>query len=154
MRNLERPGVARILVVCYGNIYRSPFVGLLLQQRLGAAFTVRSAGFHAKPNRPSPARHVRSCERYGVSLAQHRSGVISQVDVQWADLIVLMDRANWAALWRIGAPVGKLVWLGAFLPGSVELADPFNLDDAGADRTVDTLYRATESLLLRLKAKA
>jgi protein-tyrosine-phosphatase len=106
------------------------------------------------PNRPSPARHVRSCERFGVSPAQHHSSVITQADVQWADLIVLMDRANWAALSRIGAPVDKLVWIGALLPGSVEVADPYNLDDVGADRIVDMLYAATESLVVRLKAKA
>jgi len=147
MRNLERGGVKHVLVVCYGNIYRSPFVSLLLQQRLGPKIAVRSAGFHAVPNRPSPSRHVRSCERYGISLAQHRSGVITQADLTWADLIVLMDRLNWAALTRMGAPGDKLAWLGVLAPSGVEISDPFNKSDAEADAIVEKLHAATESLV-------
>jgi protein-tyrosine phosphatase len=147
MHNLERGGVGRVLVVCYGNIYRSPFVSVLLQQRLAAGISVRSAGFHAVPNRPSPARHVRSCDRYGVSLAQHRSCVITQADVEWADLIILMDRLHWAALTTMGARKEKLVWLGVLSSGAVEIPDPFNKSDAEADDIVDMLRAATESLI-------
>jgi protein-tyrosine phosphatase len=144
-RNFQRAKSERILVVCYGNIYRSPFVALLLQQRLGPAVTVRSGGFHKVSGRSSPPRHVRSCERYGVSLAEHRSSVIKPEDLGWADLIVLMDRANCASLFRMGVRQDKLIWLGALVPGDVEVPDPFTLGDAAADEVVDRLHAATES---------
>lgn len=144
---LRRARVSRILVVCYGNIYRSAFVGALLRSRLPAAVEVRSAGFHPVSGRPSPQRHVQVSRRYGVSLENHRSVVVTAADAQWADVIVLMDRHNWAALNALGAATEKLIWLGGLLSGPVEILDPYTLDDRQAELIVARLRDATEQLI-------
>jgi protein-tyrosine-phosphatase len=138
-----------VLVVCYGNIYRSAFVGELLKART-AAVEVRSAGFHPIAGRPSPDRHVQQCREFGVGLEQHRSAVIQRSDVAWADLIVLMDRHNWAALRDLGADEEKLIWLGSLLPGPVEIPDPYTRSDAEARRIVSRLRDAAEVLAATL----
>lgn len=148
-RALSRGGARRILVVCYGNIYRSAFVGELLRQRLPSA-EVRSAGFHRVGGRPSPPRHVELCAKRGISLSQHRSVVITPEDASWADLILLMDRHNWAALNALGADVDKLVWLGSLLPGTLEIPDPYAMSDADAERVIARMYDVTERLVHRL----
>lgn len=149
-RRLERVAARRVLVVCYGNIYRSAFVGALLKTRLPPSIQVRSAGFHQVADRPSPERHVEQCKAYGVSLERHRSAVIAPDDLEWADLILLMDRRNWAALRQMGASRRKIVWLGAWSPGPLEIADPYRMSDEDAWRVVQRLNDSTEALVAAL----
>jgi protein-tyrosine-phosphatase len=151
--NLRHAPVQRVLVVCYGNIYRSAFVGALLQDQLGATHQVRSGGFHQKAGRPSPERHVLSCRRYGVSLETHRSAVVTVDDVRWADLIVLMDRHNWAQLRALGADPVKLVWLGSLVPGRVEIEDPYTVAHCDAERIVERLHAASMKLVAGLRGE-
>lgn len=149
-RALARRGLRRVLIVCHGNIYRSPFAEAVLRDRLGADVEVRSAGFHAVADRPSPQPHVAMCQEFGVSLAAHRSRVVTDDDLAWADLIVLMDRRNWLALSGMRADPDKLVWLGALGPGRLEIADPYGLGPSAAAVIVKELNFAVRQLALRL----
>lgn len=141
-RRLRSGPVRRVLVVCYGNIYRSAFVAACLSDSLVDTAEIRGAGFHKVADRPAPGRHVQMSGKFGVSLAAHRSRVISQDDVQWADTIILMDRHNWDGLYSLGTARNKLVWLGALTKGPVEIPDPYELDDATAERIVQRMYEA------------
>ena len=141
----------RVLVVCYGNIYRSPFVGESLRRQLGAQIEVRTAGFHSVSGRPSPERHVQMCHRLSVSLDSHRSNVITPGDLEWADTIVFMDRHNWHALVTMGADPSKLVWLGALFEGPIEIADPYNMDAPAAERLLAHLQAATGAFAERIR---
>lgn len=151
---LQRTSASRLLVVCYGNIYRSAFVGRMLQDRLGPPYEIRSRGFHPVAERPSPERHVRLSGRHGVALEQHRSAIITAQDVTWADLIILMDRHNRAALRALGADEEKFVWLGGLIDGPVEIPDPYKLDDRSAEGVVGRMHDATEKLIANLGASA
>jgi protein-tyrosine phosphatase len=144
-RALAKP-IRRVLVMCYGNIYRSPFVAESLRQALPGALEVRSAGFHAKIGRPSPEAHVRMSQSVGVDLSSHRSSLVSADDLAWADLIVIMDRHNWARLRDLQAPADKLLWLGGLMPGDVEIPDPYGLSPEAARAVVDRLAACTTSL--------
>lgn len=141
-------------MVCYGNIYRSAFVGALLSNRLGLRLQVRSVGFHPVSGRLSPQRHVELSRKYGVSLEDHRSAVIKAEDVVWADMIILMDRHNWAALRALGAAEDKMVWLGSVLPGPVEILDPYTMGDAQAEAVVARMRDAAESVVKIFDARA
>lgn len=83
----------------------------------------------------------------GVDLSRHASAVIGPGDVRWAEIVVLMDRRNWTALRRMGADSEKLVWLGAFAPGNVEIEDPYRMDDAAASELLDRLIKCAEGLV-------
>lgn len=144
-RALSKP-IRRVLVMCYGNIYRSPFVAEALRAALPGQLEVRSAGFHAKTGRPSPEAHVRMSQSLGVDLAAHRSSLVSGEDLAWADLVVFMDRHNWARLRDLGAPADKLLWLGGLEPGDVEIPDPYGLDPEAARAVVDRLAACTAAL--------
>lgn len=139
LANLSAGAFQRVLVVCYGNIYRSPFVAARLRQCCGEGVQVRSCGFHRQQDRSSPKRHVAMSATRGVDLATHRSTVIGPDDVNWADLIVLMDRHNWQALRLMGAPADRLAWLGALDDGPVEIPDPYNLDELAAGEVLARL---------------
>lgn len=158
-RSLERAdrlAFRRILVLCYGNIYRSPLVAAYLHRAFAGRkeIEIRSAGFHPKPDRSSSedfVRHVR--ERTGLDLSGHRSRVLTCEDLQWADSILIMDRHNWHALARGGlVHMEKVVWLGAFLPqGSLEIVDPYGRSDKDMHRIVDSVTAASKALGEHLK---
>jgi protein-tyrosine-phosphatase len=141
---------ARVLVVCHGNIYRSPLVAVRLRELLPGR-VINSAGFHPKGDRPSPPEHLEMSARLGVDLSQHRSRVVSDEDFAAADLIVLMDRRNWVSLQRANADETKYVWLGAMGPNPMEIPDPYGLDAAAAEVIVNRLLLCTEELAKRLR---
>jgi protein-tyrosine-phosphatase len=149
-RALAKP-VRRVLVLCYGNIYRSPFVAQALRQAMPGGLDVRSAGFHAKTGRPSPEAHVRMSQTVGVDLSAHRSSLVSAEDLTWADLIIFMDRHNWARLRDLRAPADKLLWLGGLMPGDVEIPDPYGLAPDAARAVVDRLAACTAALVGSLR---
>lgn len=147
----------RLLVVCYGNIYRSPFATLRLQELLapmGGGFEIRSAGFHPVAGRQSPPSFVTVSRDYGVALETHRSRTIERTDVDWADAVVIMDRHNWGRLEAFGsAATDKVIWLGAYTDrGPVEIEDPYLLTAGRVREIVEQMCAATDGLASRLRA--
>jgi protein-tyrosine-phosphatase len=143
----------RILVVCYGNIYRSAFVAAQLRL-LAPALTVRSAGFHPTTGRPAPDRHVTMARTHGVELSAHASSLIGPGDREWADIVVMMDRSNWVKLRRMGFEAKTIVWLGALVPGSIEIRDPYAMDDESAATLLRRIAKCTERLASALNEPA
>ena len=107
--------VHALLVVCYGNICRSPFAAALLARALASAgVRVESAGF-VGPNRGAPPEAVAAAARRGVDLTAHRSRLLTPDLARWADLIVVMDpaqqrevRDRFGRLWRDLIVLGDL----------------------------------------------
>lgn len=145
----------RLLVMCYGNIYRSPFVAASIGRRIRGqpGFEIRSAGFHPVQARPSPPDYVHlvaaTCQ---IDLESHRSRVVAPADLEWADAIIIMDRYNWERLRPFGADIqGKIIWLGAFSEsGPLEIQDPYSLPLPKVRAIVDQMQAAAEGLAARL----
>ena len=142
--------VRHVLVVCYGNIYRSPYLAQYLRQGLPADRQVRSVGFHPKAGRSSPEGHVAMSEKSGVSLISHRSAVIDPEDLAWADTVILMDRFNWVRLMQLGVDERKLLWAGSLAGGEPEIADPYGRDQDFAQEVMRQLARAGDSIIRRV----
>lgn len=92
---------ASILVLCHGNICRSPFAQALLARELGtgsgAAPEVRSAGFIG-PGRAPPAEALATASRRGIDLGAHVSCTVEPAMLRGADLILVMDGRQARAL--------------------------------------------------------
>lgn len=138
--------MTRLLVVCYGNIYRSPFVAECLNQFLRGGVEVRSAGFHTTEGRACPDKHVAMSRACGADLSRHRSVCINQDLLAWAEMIVLMDRHNWQALVQMGAKAERFVWLGILDGGSPEIPDPYDADPVTAQGIVRRLHACSIKL--------
>jgi protein-tyrosine phosphatase len=121
---------AEILVVCHGNICRSPFGAALLARDLAAAgVRITSAGF-AGPSRPCPPEAVAAAERRGARLATHRSRLIMADVARSADLVVVMDPAQGRAVReRFGRLERDILVLGDLDPRPITgrtIRDPLN----------------------------
>jgi len=88
-----------ILMVCTGNLCRSPMAAGLLQQRLAREgldrqYKVRSAGTWAQEDAPASEHAVEVMAARGVDMAQHRAHSLVSADIAEADLILVMSREH------------------------------------------------------------
>jgi protein-tyrosine-phosphatase len=116
------PTPASVVVVCYGNICRSPFAARLLHHRLEASspeIRVESVGFFGE-DRPSPPEAVMVAVELGVDLAEHRSRVLCRADMEETDLIVVVDPAHGRRLRRMFGCGDKVLVLGDLDPDGIE----------------------------------
>jgi len=144
---------ASVLVICHGNLCRSPFAAALLRRvvpRRGVR--VDSAGF-VGPGRPSPPHAVAAAGPYGVDLSTHRSELLTPHRVRAADVIVVMDPAQRREICdRFGRARRDVLVLGDFDPEPAEtrrIRDPveqplvvFEESYARIERCVRELARA------------
>ena len=87
----------KVLCVCLGNISRSPMMQAVLQQHLGAAFLVESAGVSRElAGRPANNHSVACMNERGVDLSGHISRWIGDLDLDQYRWIVCVghDEAN------------------------------------------------------------
>jgi protein-tyrosine-phosphatase len=128
----RRPGT--VLVVCHGNICRSPFAAAVLRRALtGTGIAVASAGF-VGPGRRPPADAVSVAARRGVDLSAHRSQLLDAATVRGAGLVVVMEADQRRAICdRFGLRPRDVVVLGDFDPAPIEtrtVRDPLNAPPA------------------------
>ena len=112
-----------ILVLCIGNICRSPIAEGLLKQALPTK-TVRSAGLSALVGHPADPLSVQLMAERGIDISGHRAQLISLQLVREADLILTMDREQKRAVESQYVEArGKVFRLGEF--GNYDIADPY-----------------------------
>ena len=143
-----------ILVLCYGNIYRSPLVEFLLKESLSDTdIEIRSAGFHDRTGRSCAEEYLTLLTERGYDLSAHRSGRISQADINWADLIVIMDRKNWDLLSSMDqTALSKTIWIGAFSPNlSVEVIDPYNQGSEKTRQVISQLEQCVSDIADKIR---
>lgn len=151
----DLPDTPRILVLCLGNICRSPMAERYLRagaRERGIDLSVHSAGFIETEDRPSPDDAVTAAAEYGVDLDDHRSTLVTEGMLARSDLVVLMDAENYTHLdRRFGRWTDRAYFLGAFTEeGSHEITDPYGSDVAEFRRVYDEIATATDALLAEL----
>ena len=82
--------ISRILVVCIGNICRSPMAEGLLKQALPGVQTT-SAGLGALVGRGADPLAVSLMAEAGVDISAHRARMLTDAIAREADLILVMD---------------------------------------------------------------
>ena len=150
-----------LLFVCLGNICRSPFAGLLAQQRLTEIHKVgkvsRSAGISTSQSGRSPSEARAAASVYGVSLESHRPVLLTPDLMKAHDLVIVMEYQQMEHLRSVyPASASRLVLLPLFDAGATgyeryNIEDPF-MRPASAyaecyrriDRTVTALCDAIE----------
>jgi protein-tyrosine-phosphatase len=85
--------MTKILVICTGNINRSALTAALLQREVGHIHMIRSAGLTADGLVP-PDKMVAAALEHGIDLSQHVSRLVTESDIDRADLVICMDRTH------------------------------------------------------------
>jgi protein-tyrosine-phosphatase len=154
LRARSRPRT--VLVMCHGNICRSPFAAALLARGLATHdVTVQSAGFLGFNRSPPPAA-VAAAEPYGLDLAGHRSRLVTVDLARTADLIVVMEESQQRLLCeRFGYRPADILILGDLDPATVEtrtIYDPVNDGREVFDQVYERIARCVRELVAILVA--
>ena len=147
LRRVEAAEPQRVLVMCLGNICRSPFAAGVLARDLPGR-EVRSAGF-LESGRPAPREAVSVGAEYGVNLTTHRSMQVSPEAITWADLVLVMDGRQAARVESISAAGTLIERLGDFDPGPIDtrtVIDPIERDRAFFAQVYDRIEACCETV--------
>jgi protein-tyrosine phosphatase len=152
----------RVLMVCLGNICRSPTAEAMLRKKVIAAgladrVEVDSAGtsdYHV--DAPPDRRAVAHGERRGLAMRQLRGRQVARADFDRFDFILAMDEDNLADLQRV-RPAGsraKVSLLMSFVPdaGEREVPDPYSGGAEGFEHVLDLVEEAVDAFLAALRA--
>jgi protein-tyrosine phosphatase len=117
----------RILIVCVGNICRSPTAECLLRHRLGEhhAARVTSAGLGAMTGYPMDATSLAVMREHGVDGEGHRARQLDTGMLRAADLVLAMEKSHVAAIGRLAPEArGKVFLLDRWGQGA-DIPDPY-----------------------------
>ncbi len=150
---LPGPPIRSILVLCHGNICRSPFAEALILRRQ-PDLVVSSAGLEAGAGAPAEPAALRVAREFGVDLSAHRSRALDPAALAAADLVLVMEAAQGVALRTHGPAVaGRTRLLGDFLDARpFHIADPWGHAEAVFVSTFARIASAVERLGERLEA--
>ncbi|MCV9878010.1 arsenate reductase/protein-tyrosine-phosphatase family protein [Brenneria izbisi] len=113
-----------ILVVCVGNICRSPTGERLLKQVLPAK-RIASAGLGALVGKPADSTAAEVAGEHGLSLEGHSAQQLTSSLCRQYDLILVMEKGHIDAVGKIAPEVrGKTMLFGHWL-NQQEIADPY-----------------------------
>jgi len=151
----------KILMVCLGNICRSPMADGLLRhkvQRDGISATVDSAGtanYHV--GGPPDERMTETAMNNGIDLSSLRARQFGVSDFDSFDLIYVMDQSNYSNVTRLARnekDINKVKLILLELGESErisEVPDPYYGGQGGFDHVFDLLDRATDVIIEKLK---
>ena len=118
--------IRHILVVCVGNICRSPMAEALLKRELReqGGFTVESAGLGALVGHPASEFSIELMDELGVDITAHRARQIHPDMVREADLVLVMEAGHKRAVDDADATArGKVFRLGEWQ--DLDIDDPY-----------------------------
>jgi protein-tyrosine phosphatase len=91
------PVPAPIMMVCAGNLCRSPFAEGLMRKRLqqaGIEAECYSRGLIPMPGRKASDTAVTIADEFGVDLSTHISQAVLRPDIERAELVLVMEPAQ------------------------------------------------------------
>ncbi len=155
LKNIKQP---KVLMVCLGNICRSPTAEAVLRQRAeaaGVALTVDSAGTYGGHAGAGPDSRSRAAgERRGYDFTGIQSRQVQDSDFVEFDVILAADNSNFADLKAL-CPVEhqhKITLLLSFNDQAVqEVPDPYYGGDQGFEQVLDLIESACDGLLMQLR---
>ena len=122
--------IRHILVVCVGNICRSPMAEALLRDALREQqdITVESAGLGALVDHPASEHAVDLMHERGLDITSHRAQQITPELIAQADLVLVMESGHRRAIatrrtttlwqWMESLPCSRWIWIRSSFPSS------------------------------------
>jgi len=144
------PVFSRIMVLCTGNICRSPMAEALLRQRLPSRYRIESAGLGALVGHPADPVACELMAEQGLDISAHRARQVDVTMLRGVDLILVMDQ-------------GHRTWMGHDYPqlfgrvhkllkwsGGGDVADPYRQPRAAFEQALQAIDTGVNGWLTRL----
>jgi protein-tyrosine phosphatase len=149
--------VERVLVLCTGNICRSPFAACWLQARVSeqnGSLEIASAGLDTTPGKEAYPLAAVTSRKHGIDLDRHRTTLVSAELVGKADVILVMELAHIRQLLEKFPEVSRKTFLlGHFAQERplTDIRDPYGGTPEEFTRCYSFLSAACEGFLFHLQ---
>jgi protein-tyrosine phosphatase len=148
----------RILMVCLGNICRSPLAeGLLRKHSQGLPLELDSAGTSANHvGEPPDPRTRRNALTNGLNIENLRARQFRKADFQYFDMILVMDKSNLRNVLSLATGEAernkvKLLLEEVFPGSSAEVPDPWYGGEEGFQQVFEMLDEACLQLAEKIR---
>ena len=136
--------MAQILIVCTGNICRSPVGEALLRDRLQkrglSDWLVESAGTWAQVKRGASQYSVEIMAEQGFDITDHQAEMIERSHMENSDLVLCMESGHMEALkTEFPAYASKVHLLSEMVGRNYSISDPYG-------QSKNTYYRMVDDL--------
>ncbi|NHM01148.1 low molecular weight protein-tyrosine-phosphatase [Flavobacterium difficile] len=148
----------KVLMVCLGNICRSPLAEGILKAKLPNNYIVDSAGtanYHvgSAPDK----RSIAVAKKFGVDISQQKCRQITTSDFETFDYIYVMDTSNYKNVMAIApneeAKQKVKVILNELHPNkNLEVPDPYYGEMDGFEHVYKLLDEVCEAIAAKIKA--
>lgn len=139
----------KILVVCVGNICRSPMGEYLLRQKLAhrPEVIIESAGIGALVGKPADKTAVEVLKENGIDASGHIARQTTESLLASADLILAMEEGHLRKLHSIAPQIrGKAFLLGKWIDNT-EVPDPYRQQRPAFEHAYKLIDQATTAWL-------
>ena len=142
-----------VLMVCLGNICRSPLAEGVFRHHVAAAgleqrYRVDSAGTGGWHVGSGPHKgSVDIAQRHGIDITAQRSRQVTAAELSEWDWIIAMDASNLKNLLRLGADPNRTRLLLGFVPPGYDRSVPDPYYEGGFDRVYQMIDEACAHLL-------
>ena len=148
---------SKILMVCLGNICRSPLAEGIMRSKLSEDFTVDSAGtggWHA--GELPDKRSIATAKNRGLDITNQRARQFKKSDFDTFDHIFVMDNSNFKDVLALAPNEEakskvKLILNEIFPNENVDVPDPYYGGQDGFENVFDMLDQACEEIARKLK---
>ncbi|EMM6760160.1 protein tyrosine phosphatase [Pluralibacter gergoviae] len=139
-----------ILVICTGNICRSPIGERLL--RLGLPKKkIESAGVGALVNHSADSSAIKVAEKHGISLEGHLGTQFTSQLARQYDLLLVMEHEHLVQVSRIAPEVrGKTMLFGHWLENNKDIPDPYRKSDEAFESVYQLIEQASKHWIAKL----
>jgi protein-tyrosine phosphatase len=138
----------RILIVCIGNICRSPMAEYLLRQRLASRdIQVSSAGLGALVDHPMDATALQLMTEHDIDGSAHRARQLVPAMLREADLVLGMEKRHVASMVRLAPEAsGKIFQFDKWSQGR-DIPDPYRQQRVAFEHVFDMITDGVDSWL-------
>ncbi len=149
----------KILIVCSGNICRSPMAAAVLRDRLERAgrtdVSVASAGTLGIVGEPADPLAISVAAEAGYDVAGHRSSALTAEEAGSADLVLVMEERHARKVAELAPGRAPTFLLGSFLPApparpdAGEIPDPMGEGPEAFRECLETIEGSIDHFLRR-----
>ncbi|SHG24624.1 low molecular weight protein-tyrosine-phosphatase [Flagellimonas flava] len=146
----------KVLMVCLGNICRSPLAEGILRSKVDQTSilvdSAGTAGYHI--GNPPDKRSILVAQKHGINISHQRSRQFSTSDFKDFDLIFAMDTSNFRNILRLATSTDDEKKVKLLLDevdlDTNEVPDPYYGGTEGFERVYEMLDKACEAVAKKL----
>lgn len=146
----------KVLMVCLGNICRSPLAEGILRSKVDSdkvlVDSAGTAGYHI--GNPPDKRSIAVAQKYGLDISHQRCRKFSRLDFLEFDLIYVMDQSNFSDVAQLASNAQEAQKVKLLLSevdlDLQEVPDPYYGGDDGFENVYQMVDQACEAIAKKL----